>query len=81
MWEGLTKKMGQKKQKNKNGSPSAKVGTRGRGSSLSARDKALGEEVPSPSVGSRHSGNFFFVFSPHILCEAFKYYLKLLAQI
>jgi hypothetical protein len=52
MWEGLTKKWGKKK----NGSPSANVGTRGRGHSPSARDKALEEEVPSPSVGSRLSG-------------------------
>jgi hypothetical protein len=54
MWEGLTKKWGKKNKKN--GSPSAKVGTRGRGPSPSARDKALGEEGPSPSVGSRLSG-------------------------
>jgi hypothetical protein len=43
MFEGLTKKLEQKKQKKQNISPSA-------------RDKALGEEVPSPSVGIRHSG-------------------------
>jgi hypothetical protein len=91
------KKNGAKKQKIKNGSPIAKVGTRGRGPSPSARDKALVEEVPSPSVGSRLSGKrsasptatntalgeifFVFVFLPQFFCEAFKHYLKLLAQI
>jgi hypothetical protein len=46
------------------------LGTRGRGPSPSARDKALGEMYL-----------FFLFFLPQFFCEAFKYYLKLLAQI
>jgi hypothetical protein len=63
IWERILKwcgkasqKMGQKNKKNKNRSPSAFVGTRGRGPSPSAGTVALGEEAPSPSVNAWHSG-------------------------
>jgi hypothetical protein len=49
MFEGHTKKLGQKKQKNKNVSPSAS-------------DKALGEEALPRVPGTRHSGKSFFNF-------------------
>jgi hypothetical protein len=54
MFEGLIK-MGVKKQK-KVSSPSATVGTRGRGPSPSAGEWALGEDAPSPSASSQLSG-------------------------
>jgi hypothetical protein len=56
------KKRGKKNKKIKISSPSVKQGTRGRGPSPSARDKALGEEVSSPSACSRHSGKMFSIF-------------------
>jgi hypothetical protein len=40
----------------KNSSPSAFVGTRGRGPSPSSGTVTLGEEAPSPSAGAWHSG-------------------------
>jgi hypothetical protein len=47
---------GQKTKKVKNSSLSAFVGTRGRDTSPSAKEGALGEEVPSPSASRRLSG-------------------------
>jgi hypothetical protein len=45
MFEGLTKKLGQNKNKKTKYFPECQwLGTRGRGPSPSARDKALGEE-------------------------------------
>jgi hypothetical protein len=55
MFEGLTKNCGKKQKKTKYFPECQGLGTRGRGSSPSARDKALGEEVPTPSVACRHS--------------------------
>jgi hypothetical protein len=49
MFEGLTKNWGKKKtKKNKYFPECQKLGTRGRGLSPSAGDKALGEEVTFP---------------------------------
>ena len=60
MWEGLTKKMGQKKPKKKKNLPSAGPGTRQRGPLPSAKNRALGEEVLCrvPGSGTRQR-NFF----------------------
>jgi hypothetical protein len=66
MFEGLTKKLGQKKQKKQKYFPECQwLGTRGRGASPSARDKALGEEVSFPEChkhGTRGNIYLFFVF-------------------
>jgi hypothetical protein len=76
--------MGQKNKKIKNGSPSAVF--------VSFREEVL-PRVPGTRYSGkgslprvlqiRHSGKHFFVvvFLPQFFCEAFKHYLKLLAQI
>jgi hypothetical protein len=54
--------MGQKTKKIKNSSPSAFVGTRGRGSFPECRHVALGEEVTFPECKSMALGEDFFQF-------------------
>jgi hypothetical protein len=81
MFEGLTKKLGQKNKifpRVPYPWHSGKVT-----SSPSALSLALGEG-PLPRVPSHwHSGKYFVfcLFFAPIFCEAFKHYLKLLAQI
>jgi hypothetical protein len=82
LFEGLTKKMGQKNKK-KYFPECQGQGTRGRGPSPSARVKALGEEALPRVLGTWHSGKylFFLFFLPQFFCDAFPHYLRPLAQI
>jgi hypothetical protein len=69
MFEGLTKKIGQKNKK-------TKIFPR------VPETRHSGKRSPSPSARARHSGKylFFFFFLPQFFCEAFKHYLSLFAQ-
>jgi hypothetical protein len=62
MFEGLTKNWGKKNKKTKYFPECQWLGTQGRGPSPSARDKALGEEVPSLSASDKTLGEEFFQF-------------------
>jgi hypothetical protein len=63
MFEGLTKNWGKKNKKKQNYFPECQwQGTRGRGSSPSAGDKALGEEVAFPECWDLALGEEGFQF-------------------